>query len=56
MCAECMKTCCLGGKNSVVKGLIPAKLEAYGVRDKLMFLEDVQRAKMGYGDKGVPKG
>ena len=21
MCAECMKKCCLGGKNSVVKGL-----------------------------------
>ena len=21
VCAECMKTCCLGGKNSVVKGL-----------------------------------
>ena len=22
VCAECMKMCCLGGKNSVVKGLI----------------------------------
>ena len=22
VCAECMKTCCLGAKNSVVKGLI----------------------------------
>ena len=21
VCAECMKMCCLGGKNSVVKGL-----------------------------------
>ena len=21
LCAECMKMCCLGGKNSVVKGL-----------------------------------
>ena len=28
-CAECMKMCCLGGKNSVVKGLTmpwPGKL------------------------------
>ena len=24
VCAECMKMCCLGGKNSVVKGLICA--------------------------------
>ena len=23
VCAECMKMCCLGGKNSVVKGLTP---------------------------------
>ena len=23
VCAECMKMCCLGGKNSVVKGLSP---------------------------------
>ena len=23
VCAECMKMCCLGGKNSVVKGLMP---------------------------------
>ena len=22
VCAECMKMCCLGGKNSVVKGLM----------------------------------
>ena len=22
VCAECMKMCCLGGKNSVVKGLL----------------------------------
>ena len=22
VCAECMKMCCLGGKNSMVKGLI----------------------------------
>ena len=25
VCAECMKMCCLGGKNSVVKGLITVK-------------------------------
>ena len=24
VCAECMKMCCLGGKNTVVKGLICA--------------------------------
>ena len=24
VCAECMKMCCLGGKNSVVKGLMIA--------------------------------
>ena len=38
--------------------LIPAKLEAYGeLRDELvMFLKDMQNAKTGYGDKGVPKG
>ena len=27
VCAECMKMCCLGGKNSVVKGLI--QIEAH---------------------------
>ena len=26
VCAECMKMCCLGGKNSVVKGLILVNL------------------------------
>ena len=25
VCAECMKMCCLGGKSSVVKGLIAAQ-------------------------------
>ena len=25
VCAECMKMCCLGGKNSVVKGLMASK-------------------------------
>ena len=25
VCAECMKMCCLGGKNSVVKGLTKIK-------------------------------
>ena len=27
VCAECMKMCCLGGKNSVVKGLIQSHHE-----------------------------
>ena len=26
VCAECMKMCCLGGKNSVVKGLMAISL------------------------------
>ena len=29
VCAECMKMCCLGGKNSVVKGLIGEDMCAY---------------------------
>ena len=32
VCAECMKMCCLGGKNSVVKGL---KYGVIGVKDLL---------------------
>ena len=31
VCAECMKMCCLGGKNSVVKGLRPLMV-AYAVQ------------------------
>ena len=29
VCAECMKMCCLGGKNSVVKGLSIGHSEVY---------------------------
>ena len=32
VCAECMKMCCLGGKNSVVKGLSTLK----GVATKIL--------------------
>ena len=28
VCAECMKMCCLGGKNSVVKGLTLSNVQA----------------------------
>ena len=46
------------GNESRGTSLIPAKLEAYGeLRDELvMFLKDMQNAKMRYGDKGVPNG
>ena len=30
VCAECMKMCCLGGKNSVVKGLNPVGITRQG--------------------------
>ena len=33
VCAECMKMCCLGGKNSVVKGLMRFSNELQSVVD-----------------------
>ena len=40
VCAECMKMCCLGGKNSVVKGLTKDKERGL---DKIYYVIRVAR-------------
>ena len=37
VCAECMKMCCLGGKNSVVKGLNQVENVSVGQRVRKCF-------------------
>ena len=51
VCAECMKMCCLGGKNSVVKGLI-AWLHAWPV-DEAAIINDVDAACLPPGPQDL---
>ena len=43
VCAECMKMCCLGGKNSVVKGLIAVRKALFVLQATKPAVEDWER-------------